>query len=251
MSLIHLQKFNNNPSLNFSPASFRFGLKVTVFILISLGLLLINPHCQAKSWKVLYKAQKKSLNKRTLPDHFPMEIINDVDLEGVNTKDPFLFNDFHSSGLWGIGKGKLTVTAGSDTMLKLSSSENFELEGIMNAEGLGGWYILFGWNEGHGYLIYNVTLKKSGSPWILTEIRGSKAIEGTHGEINRYDWKKDKPLQLIVKDKKVSLKIDKTMIANEVDIPNYSSGDILIGTYKTRYGPKKVKIKSLRIRTLK
>lgn len=206
---------------------------------------------EAKSWKILFGPQPPTLNKRSLPDKFPMEIQKDVRLEGVNPNDPFLFNDFRSDGLWGINGGRLTVTAGSDTMLKLSNQENFSLEGVMNAEGLGGWYILFGWKDGHGYMLYNATLKTSGSPWMFTEFRGSKAIEGTHGEIYQYDWKKDQPLYLTVKDKKVTLIIEKKKIADEIEIPNYSQGDIMIGTYNTRYGPKRVKIKTLRIKELK
>ncbi len=133
-------------------------------------------------------------------------------------------------------------------MLQLSHAEDFEMEGIMNAEGLGGWYILFGWNKDRGFMIYNVTLKKSGSPWMFTEFRGSKAIESTHGEINRYDWKEDKPFYLHVKNSKVSLIVDKFKIADEIEIPTYSEGDILIGTYKTRYGAKHLRIKNLRIK---
>lgn len=203
-----------------------------------------------KAWEILFYPQDENFNKRTLPDEFPMKIINDVHLEGVNKSDPFLFNDFHSSGLWGINKGRLTVTAGSDTMLQLGEAKDFELEGIIDAEGLGGWFILFGWNDDKGFMLYNVTLKKSGSPWMFTEIRGSRVVEGTHGEINRYDWKEDKPLYFQVKDNKVSLRADQFKIADEIELPNYEGGEIFIGTYKTRYGPKQIRVKSLRIKNI-
>jgi hypothetical protein len=129
----------------------RFPLLIMIFFLI-LNFVSVSD-AKSKSWKVLYEAQNKNVNKRNLPGKYPMKIINDVHLEGVNKNDPFLFNEFLSSGLWGVNKGRLAVTAGSDTMLRLSHAEDFELEGIMNAGGLGGWYILFGWNKDRGFMI--------------------------------------------------------------------------------------------------
>ncbi len=68
----------------------RFPLLMMIILLV-LSFVSVSD-AKSKSWKILYEAQKKNVNKRNLPDNYPMKIINDVHLEGVIKNDPFLFN---------------------------------------------------------------------------------------------------------------------------------------------------------------
>ena len=53
---------------------------------------------------------------------------------------------------------------------------------------------------------------------------------------------------MTVADQKLTIQVGETLVADELQLPNYDEGDIILGTYKTQYGPKPVKIRSLRIR---
>ena len=52
-----------------------------------------------------------------------------------------------------------------------------------------------------------------------------------------------------VENKKLNLKIgNRTAVIRDMPLPNYQRGQIILGTYDTRYGPKDIQIRSLRIR---
>ena len=68
-------------------------------------------------------------------------------------------------------------------------------------------------------------------------------------EFQRFDWKGDQPLRLKVVNKVLSLQVGKTAVAKRLELPNYSAGEIAVGTYVTQYGPKPVVFQSLRVRS--
>ena len=201
-----------------------------------------------KSWEVLWDSHRTAGGTRPLAEDGPLHSLKDLQLQGVPKADPFWLHDFKSSGVWGSIDHRLARIEGENAAVKLIRAENFELQGSVKAEGLGGWFILFGWDKGHGYAIYNVSIKLSGSPWIVSEFRDSKAISRTHREIHRYQWKGEQPLFLSVENKKLSLQVGREKIAKDLELPNYHTGDIILGTYDTPYGAKPVSVRSLRIR---
>jgi hypothetical protein len=97
-------------------------------------------------------------------------------------------------------------------------------------------------------MLSNVTLKESGSPWFISEDRGGKAIESTNNEVKQFEWKGDQPLRMLVQEKKLTVVVGKTAIVEDYPLENYSAGDLFLGTYDTRYGPKPIAVKSLRVR---
>ena len=196
----------------------------------------------SKKWTILHRPQAKAL-----PKDSPLEALEDFEFSGPRPGDPFLLGEVKVERGWQVFRGVLQP-AGKNTAVRLGRGENFDLEGQITADGLGGWFLLFGWDQGHGYALYNVTLKESGSPWLVCEFRDSKGIEDTHREIYRYLWKGAQTFRLSVEDGKVNLLVGKDQIADDLALPNYHEGDIILGTYDTRYGPKHVKVHSLRIR---
>lgn len=199
-------------------------------------------------WTWLYQPRRARAGIAPLPEDSPLEPLVGFQLEGIKPDHPFLIGTFSAGGRWGVARGLLFPAQGTDTALCLARAEEFDLDALLYPEGLGGWFVLFGWENGHGYGIYNVEMKESGSPWFTCEFRDSKAIKATHGEISRYSWKGAERLRMTLKEKKLSLKIGDEMIVNDYEYPNYSAGDLIIGTYDTQYGPKRLRIQSLRIR---
>jgi hypothetical protein len=199
-------------------------------------------------WTVLWDSRRAAGGIRPLADNSPLHSLTDLQLQGVPKADPFWLRDFKSSGVWGSVDHRLARIEGKNAAVKLARAENFELQGAVMAEGLGGWFILLGWDKGHGYAIYNVSLKLSNSPWIVSEFRDSTAIANTHRDIHRYQWKGEQSISLVVENKKLSLRVGRETIAKDLELPNYHAGDIILGTYDTPYGAKPISIRSLRIR---
>ncbi len=188
----------------------------------------------------IYPLDAKS-NIKSLPE---------LNLIGPSPGHPFLLGNFAINGRFGIQDAALTRTEGLNAAIQLADVEDFELEGLVNAEGLGGWFWLLGFADGHGYMVYNVTMKTSGSPWQFCEFRGNKAIEETHREINRLEWKGMQPLILSVKEKLLSLKVGSTRLADGIELENYHKGQLILGTYDTEYGALPVRVGSLRVREI-
>ncbi len=169
-------------------------------------------------------------------------------LLGPSVGHPFCLGDFSIDGKWATVQGAVQVTEGKNTLLSLATADQFELEGVINQEGIGGWLMLLGWNQGHGFSLSNVTLKDSGSPWFVCEYRAAEAIALTNNEVKQFQWKGDQPFHMIVKDKLLSVTVGETAVIKEYPLDNYTAGQIYLGTYDTKYGPRPVKIRSLRIR---
>jgi hypothetical protein len=53
-----------------------------------------------------------------------------------------------------------------------------------------------------------------------------------------------------VKDKELNLSVGKIKVLKEQLLSNYTEGDIILGVYDTKYGPRPLQIHSLRIRNL-
>lgn len=207
-----------------------------------------NPVVPAEKWTVLFRG--KVSKKRALKPLGNLPVISHKDLRfvGPDPGHPFRLGNFQVDGAWGVRAGHLVRGSGDNAALVLADADEFELEGLVDADGLGGWFILLGWHKGTGYALYNVTLKKSGSPWILTEFKDSNALADEQREVNRYNWKKTQPMWLKVVENKLSLKVGDKIILEDKPLPNYLPGKLMFGTYNTRYGPKNLRVQTLRIR---
>lgn len=204
----------------------------------------------AKKWTVLHDSRKIPPDQKQIPKKSPLVPLDDFAFTGPRPGDPFLLGNFRSRGEWGLVEGNLSRTGGRNAAIGIARAEEFELEGQFNVEGLGGWFLIFGWDQQHGYMLYNVNLKTSGSPWLVTEFRGAKGIEETHREVYRYEWRGFETLRVTVENGMLNAEAAGELIARQVPLPNYHEGDIILGTYDTRYGPKPIAVRSLRIRGL-
>lgn len=199
-------------------------------------------------WTVLHLEKKPSTRPKVIPNQSPLQTLFNLEFNGSQIDQPFLLGKFKSSSAWFIQNGYLQPVEAKNSAIQLGIAENFELQGIINAEGTGGWYILTGWHQQSGYMLSAVTLRQSGSPWHLEEIRNGQGLAGTHQEIFRHDWKGDQRFRLSVKDKALTLKIGKETLLDKQLQPQYQTGAIIVGGYETPYGPKPLKIRSMRVR---
>jgi hypothetical protein len=200
-------------------------------------------------WETAFQA-KRVAGIRPLPEKSLVKSLTELDLQGAII-DPNHLGPFAINGDFGLNDGALAPIAGINTGVELVPElDQFELEANILAEGLGGWFWLVGWRDGHGYVIYNVTLKKSGSPWLLGEFRGGVGVAETFREFNRLEWKGPQPLRLSVIEGKLNLSVGDARLARDVELPNYHPGAIVMGTYNTQYGPRPVRVQSVRTRTV-
>ncbi len=239
----------------------RLNSLLTVSLLLAWFGWSIGEHCHGadptapntsfpkKRWTVLHLEKKPSKLPKVIPTKSHLKPLFGLKLIGSHPEEPFLFGKFTSASSWYIENGYLQPVEPQNSALHLGVAEDFELQGIFNVEGQGGWYMLLGWENQHGYLLHNVTLKKSGSPWHLEEIRGSKGILETHQEFYRHEWKGDQQFRLSIKDKQLTLKVGDEVLTEKFLLPNYHTGELILGTYTTPYGPKPLKVRSLRIRS--
>lgn len=203
-----------------------------------------------QKWTIFQKPMPRRGGSRPLPKSFKGEVLKDLKLRGVHVGHPFLFGKYKTTGSWGLKDGRLQAV-GQNTAVALAHAENVELEGIVDASGLGGWFMLLGWSQkyGNGYMVYNVEMKSSGSLWVLCEYRGFTEIEGTEVELNRFTWRKPLPTRLSIEDKKLTLQAGEDRVIDGHVLENYKAGDIIVGTYDTKYGPKPIRFASLRMRS--
>ncbi len=202
-------------------------------------------------WQYLFRASSKAIGTKPLPPKSKIQPLKDFVITGVYEKDVNRLNHVICDGQWGTSRGVLRQISGRAAAIKLGHEKNFELEAGVDATGIGGWFLLFGYDDGHGYGIYNVTLKTSGSPWFITEFRNKKGVAGSDYEIGRYESRGKEALKLRVIGNKVSMSIGNRLLLDEVELASVHDGDIILGTYDTQYGPKPVKIYGIRLRSVK
>jgi hypothetical protein len=196
--------------------------------------------------EVLFRAPRATVRPIPLPKTSKLVSLDDLQLIGPGPGHPFLLGHYAVDGSWGIVNGGLQVVSGKNAALQLGWAGDFELEGTIEQSGLGGWFFLFGWDEGRGYALSNVLMRESGSPWFISEFRGTRAIKDRTTEFDDFDWRGEQPFRLTVHHETFSLTVGKFNILVNEPIPGYTPGLVVLGVYDTRYGPKTLRIKSLR-----
>lgn len=201
-------------------------------------------------WKVLVNPVKPRAGLVELTKKSPIQNVGEFTFTGPMVGHPFGLGEYAADGRWALVDGVARPGGGKNALVHLVAADQFEMEGVIHQEKYGGWLMLIGWNQGHGYSLSNVTLKESGSPWFICEYRGGKAIESTNNEVKHFEWKDDQPLRMLVKEKKLTVVVGKTSIVEDYPLENYTAGDLFLGTYDTRYGPKPIGVRSLRVRAV-
>lgn len=201
-------------------------------------------------WQVLVNPSRRARGRRDLPKNGPIENIAQLEITGPAPGHQFVLGQYADDGKWGYDDGGVVLVEGRNAGLKLGHAENFELEGLIEMGNEGGWFLLVGWDEGRGYSVINIGFRESPSPWFITEYRGGAAIADAHQQVAKHAWQKDQILHLTVKDKELNLRVGKIDVLKQQNLPNYSEGDIILGVYDTKYGPRPIRIKSLRLRNL-
>lgn len=203
-----------------------------------------------KGWLVLQVPGRIQNNVQPLPKSSKLVPREEFTLTGPGPGHPFLLGDYTADGRWGVVAGGVQVTGGKNAVLELAHANQFELEGRMDQTNLGGWFMLVGWEDGHGYCISNVIMKQSGAPWFLTEFRGGKALQEAHVEFPSFEWKGEQSFKLRVENNALSLDVGAQKVFEGQELPNYEPGAIMLGTYDTRYGPRALRLVTLRGRAL-
>lgn len=203
-----------------------------------------------EKWTVLYTAGRRTQGVRPLPPNGKIQPLPDLKFTGPEPGHPFVLGEFAADGQWGIADGGIVRVNGNNAALKLGRAESFELDGTLELGDEGGWFLLVGWNEGRGYSIINIGFRESPSPWFITEYRGGAAIAEAHEHITHHAWRDAQPLNLTVKDKVLNLHVGKVHVLQDQQLAQYNVGDVILGVYDTRYGPRPIRVRALRIRAL-
>lgn len=201
-------------------------------------------------WKVLHSPGRFARKSIPIPKEYPLAPLPDLILTGPRPAHPFVLGNFAADGEWKIEGGWVQLASGKSAALQLAFADQFELEGTIEQAGYGGWFMLLGWDQGRGFAIHNVMLLESGSPWFISSMRGGKAVEAGTREYPSLEWKGEQPFQLKVQESKVSLRVGKFTVFDQEPLEGYAPGAVVIGVYDTRYGPRPLRIKSLRIRAI-
>jgi hypothetical protein len=201
-------------------------------------------------WLVLLQPNRRAPGVRVIPEKSQIKNVKELAFTGPQPGHPFVIGDYQEEGDFGLVDGVLQPVSGKNSAIQLPTADQFELEGVMEHIEFGGWYLLVGWDEGRGYLVSNATMKESGSPWHVTEMRGSAAVPESSKQITKSEWLNSQPFKLLVKDAALTLEVGGKKVINQHAMDNYAAGQVVLGVYDTRYGPKKLRIRSLRMRSL-
>lgn len=190
-------------------------------------------------WKVLFPTRAADTSLVPLKDY---------SIHGPYEDSPLFLSRFAADTSWDVRDRMLQVPGGNNAVLKLGRAQDFILEGTADLSGPGGMFFVFGEDDEHGYGLSSTTMLKSGCPWQLFEFRAHAAIDGTMQELAKYEPLRADTFRLAVIDSKLSFQIGRIDVFESIPLENYHLGDVLIGVYDTRYGPRKVKIQNLRAR---
>jgi hypothetical protein len=208
------------------------------------------PVALSSKWMVLINPTAKIRGRRPLPENGPVQNVDDLRFTGPRPGHPFVLGDFIDDGDFGLVDGTLQLVSGNSAAAVLPEADEFELEGIMEHLDYGGWFVAVGWGDGRGYVLSNATMKESGSPWFLSELRAGLAVPDGTEELEKYEWVKSQPFRLTVSNQELTLEVGKHAVVDHQPLSNYEKGHVLLGVYNTRYGPKKIRVHSLRMRSL-
>jgi hypothetical protein len=201
-------------------------------------------------WTPLYPTRKLAPAKAVKGQLLP-ELRTDVRFTGPKPGDPFHLGEFRTDGGWRIADRLLVAPPDTAVALRIATADTFSLEIDADAGAPGGWFVWFGADDRNGYVLSNVTLKTSGSPWMLCEMRDGTCRADTFRELGRSNWKGVQKLMLSVGgnsrgEYRLEAALNGKAMFDAVELPAYVEGDIVLGTYGTRYGTKPVRIQSIR-----
>ncbi|ODA31249.1 hypothetical protein A6X21_22510 [Planctopirus hydrillae] len=200
-------------------------------------------------WEILFlPPRQRKVGVQALPEKGPIKLVKTLNLSGPVKGHPHLLGEFAINGEFGILNNLLSRVTGANAAIEIGSAHQFELEGMMQAEGTGGWFFLLGWKDGSGHALFQIGTRTSGSPWFHCVFKEGAAEKDSHVEFGRMEWKGSLPVSLVVKDQAASLKVGTLQLAQNLPLRDYSEGGIYIGTYDTQYGPRNLQIQSLRLR---
>jgi hypothetical protein len=203
-----------------------------------------------KTWTQLFRASRRYQGVRPLAPNLPVKALDELQLTGPGQGHKYVLGQFAADGKWGTVDGAIQLVEGRNGALKLGTAKDFELDATLELGELGGWFMLVGWNEGRGYSIINIGFRESTSPWFITEYRGNSAILEAHQEVGKFEWRRDQTMRLTVKDQELNLEVGKVKVLDRQTLSNYDTGDVILGVYDTNYGPRPMRILSLRMRAL-
>lgn len=204
-------------------------------------------------WSTLLRPSRGSPQARELPMNGPIRSLTEFQFKGPRPGHPFILGNFAADGQFGVRNGGIEQATGRNAAVRLvESADQFELEGRITMKDFGGWFMLIGWNDdtGNGYLVHNCTMRESGAPWFISELRGRQTVEDTTQEIIQHEWKQSQEFRVTVKEGQLTFQVGAMKILNAEVLPNYQAGSVIFGVYDTRYGPRPVRIESLRVRAL-
>jgi len=202
-------------------------------------------------WTTLHRATRGGTQPKPLPTRGAIQPLGDLQFTGPMPAHPFVLGNFAVDGRFAVVNGGLALAEGRNAAIRLHPrADQFELEGRIAMKDYGGWFLLVGWDEklGNGYALHNCTMKESGAPWFITELRERSAVEGTTQELRQYEWKQAQDVRVTVRERQLAVQLGPVKVLEDVPLPSYQPGAIVFGVYDTRYGPRPVLIESLRIR---
>lgn len=201
-----------------------------------------------EKWNVLHLQNRRVKGTKPLSDSAKVKPLADLDFTGPKPGHPFVLGNYSADGSWHLVDDYIQKASGKNAALQLCWADQFELEGIIEQAGFGGFFFLVGWDQGRGYSLSNVNFKTSGSPWFIAEMKNTKSLEDSTIEFDHFNWKGEQPFRLAVEQNELTLRIGRSQVLS-TPVKNYKPGLVVIGVHDTQYGPKPIRIKSLRVRS--
>ncbi|MDC0273647.1 hypothetical protein OAK91_02825 [Planctomycetaceae bacterium] len=236
------------------------GLAVTICGLIMLSTEIVTAQNLEKKidielsetkWTTLLLLKRGPVQPEPIPAKTPLLSMRELEFEGRNIGHAHLLSKCKVDGQFVMQNGFLIPEPEKSAALQLPVCDSFALEGKIGLDGEGGWFILLGWDPetSSGYCLYNTELRTQGSPWRLCQIKGAKLVASSEVElIEEQKVNGIGGIEMQVVEKELTLKILNHSIADHYTLKDYTPGAIVFGTYKPRYGPKKMGIQSLRMK---
>ena len=195
--------------------------------------------------ELYYAANQPPLQRLALFRKLRAETVSPLRFEGPGG-DRNIIGHYQPNGHWRIDpQGLLFSEDKQSAALSLGRHADFELRADLEADGLGGWFVLFGWTGQKGNLLYNITLQKT-SVWYLYEAENGKFVNRKQG-LSNYRWTGRQSFRMRVVERSLQVRVGEQLLTEQSELPASLSGEVYLGTADTQYGPMRLRIERLEI----
>ncbi|QDT63686.1 hypothetical protein [Calycomorphotria hydatis] len=166
------------------------------------------------------------------------------------SNDPNVIGRYSGDGTFSVRRNLFRQASGNTAVVRLGTTQDFALEGVANLDGLGGWFLMMGWDGSNGHILSNSSLRKNDYWRVYSVKEGQCELFSLDVLTDQLLPRGKQPIWITLDDGKLSLRVGQNVIVQNYELDNTQRGDLILGTFRNQYGLKLLQWQSLRVKSL-